>query len=417
MTACRRPDTVGVPPSIGIILAGIFKLPDETSVTGRFAPKWAAMLVSAATLMGLPAACYGQDYDSGGPFSTRAIAGVLKKADDWQLAHPVMPDGDRNWRRATWYTGVMAAYQATGDPAYLDQAMRWAEPQQWKPGTEEAGANVLTCSQTYLELYFLKGNRAMIEPTVKWLDSGRPNTPTGSKSWYVVDNLPYADSLYVGAPALAMLAKATGNHKYLDWMNAFFWDVHHELFDQEYGLFYRDSRFMGQKTANGGKVFWSRGNGWVVASLPRILAYLPRDDPNRERYESLFKRLAAAIIRRQQPDGLWRPNLDDTYEFPTPETSGTGFFCYGLAWGIRNGLLDKNTYLPATMKAWSGLVANVGASGKVQWGQSVGDSPDTVSQGDSDEFVTGTFMLAGSEMFQLAKDGSLVGAKPKAGER
>jgi unsaturated rhamnogalacturonyl hydrolase len=352
------------------------------------------------------------------PFSTRAIAAVMKKADDWQMAHPVMPAGDRNWRRATWYTGVMAAYRATGDRAYLDQATHWAEAQQWRPGTEPAGANVLTCSQTYLELYLIKGDRALIEPTVEWLDSGRPNTPSGSKTWYIEeDQLKYVDSLYVGAPALAMLAKATGDHKYLDWMNAFFWDVHHELFDQEYGLFYRDSRFIGQKTPNGRKVFWSRGNGWVFASLPRILACLPGDDPNRERYESLFKRLAAAIMARQQPDGLWRPNLDDVWEFPTPETSGSGFFCYGLAWGIRNGLLDGKTYLGPTRREWSGLVANVGPSGKVQWGQSVGDSPDRVSQGDSDEFVTGIFMLAGSEVFQLAKAGSLGEARPKAGEQ
>jgi unsaturated rhamnogalacturonyl hydrolase len=367
--------------------------------------KPAAIALLSAALLVLPAAA-SQDPSPADPLSGRSIAALMRTADAWQVAHPVMPDGDRNWQRGTWYTGVMAAYGATGDPVYLDQAMRWSQEQQWKPGTEKDGANVLTCTQTYLELYFLKGDRAFIEPTVKWLDSGRPNTPSGSKVWYLDENR-YVDSIYVGAPALAMLAKATGDHRYVDWMNAFFWDVHGELFDQAYGLFYRDKRFIGQKTAEGRKVFWSRGNGWAFASLPRILTYLPEDDASRPRYVALFRQMAAAVAGRQQPDGFWRPNLDDAQEFPTPEASGTGFFCYGLAWGIRNHMLDKETYLPIARRAWSGLAANVSPEGKVQWGQLVGDRPDTVEQGDSHEYVTGTFLLAGSEVFRLAQDGSL----------
>ncbi|MGD0663839.1 MAG: hypothetical protein ABSD38_37870, partial [Syntrophorhabdales bacterium] len=34
------------------------------------------------------------------------ILTLLKKANSWQLAHPVMKPDDRNWERATWYTGV-----------------------------------------------------------------------------------------------------------------------------------------------------------------------------------------------------------------------------------------------------------------------------------------------------------------------
>jgi unsaturated rhamnogalacturonyl hydrolase len=362
--------------------------------------------------MARPSAASGQGL--GGPFSSGAVASMMKLADDWQIAHPVMPEGNREWERGTWYTGVMAAYEATRDPAYLDQAMRYAQALQWKPGTATAGANVLTCSQTYLELYFIKDNRAFIEPTVEWLNSGRPNTPTGSKIWYL-DQVRYADSLYVGAPTLAMLAKATGDHRYLDWMNAFFWDVHGELFDRSYGLFYRDRNFIGQATAGGRKVFWSRGNGWAFASIPRVLTYLPGDDPSRPRYVSLFRQMAAALIPRQQADGLWRPNLDDPLEFPTPETSGTGFICYGLAWGVRSGLLERDTYLAPVRRAWSGLVANVSPEGKVQWGQVVGDRPDTVNQGDSHEYVTGTFLLAGSEVYRLAQAGMLGGTKADPG--
>jgi rhamnogalacturonyl hydrolase YesR len=358
------------------------------------------MLLAAAALPWVARAAPGAEAPD--PFSRPAIAAVMRRADQWQLAHLRPAIGPRDWIRATWYTGVMAAYLATGDRAYLDQATGWAEAQGWRPGTERAGANVLTCSQTYLELYFLHPDRSRIQPTIDWLNSGRPNTPTGATVWYL-DGQRYADSLYVGAPPLAMLAKATGDRRYLAWMNAFFWDVTRELFDGQEGLFYRDRTYIGQRTPNGKKVFWSRGNGWVFASLPRILDNLAADDPERTRYETLFRTMAAALVRRQPDSGLWPPNLDDPKDLPMPESSGTGFFCYGLAWGVRRGLLESGRYLPAARRSWAGLVAVVTPEGMVQWGQSVDSHPGAVQPGDTDEYVTGTFLLAGSGMFLLAQ--------------
>ena len=38
-------------------------------------------------------------------------------------------------------------------------------------------------------------------------------------------------------------------------------------------------------------------------------------------------------------DGMWRASLLDPVEFPMKESSGTAFFCFGMAWGINNGIL------------------------------------------------------------------------------
>jgi len=353
------------------------------------------------------------------PLSPDRVTAVMKKVNAWQLANPycgLLDKGEAerdSWIRSTWYTGVMAAYDATRDEEYLDQALRWAEMRRWMPGAEpDVGANILTCAQTYLELYFIRGDRAFIDPTIAWLDSGRPHTPTGEKVWYLEeDGRCYADSLYVAAPTLAMLAKATGDKKYLDWLNAFYWHTYGETFDPVTALFYRDNRFMGKLNANGKKILWARGNGWALASLPRVLTYLPGNDSSRGKYETLFKRMSAAIAKRQQSDGLWRPNLDDAEEFPMPETSGTGFFCYGMAWGIRQGLLDRASYLPVVERAWIGLASCVSAEGKVEWGQLPGDQPVAVKREDSQEYVTGAFLLAGSEILRLSGSGVALKAK------
>ena len=142
----------------------------------------------------------------------------------------------------------MAAHAATGDDDYLKQAMRWAGTNQWQPGMEKSGAKCLDLRAKPISNSTRSNpTRRWFAPTIAWLDSGASNTPSGAKVWYLEAGRRYVDSLYVGPPALAMLAKTTGDSKYLDWMNAFYWDVHGELFDKEAGLFYRDHRFIGAR--------------------------------------------------------------------------------------------------------------------------------------------------------------------------
>ena len=329
--------------------------------------------------------------------------------DAWEAANPVDAQIKRPWTRATWYTGVMAMWKATKDPAFLDQAIRYGHDLAWGVGEEQLGGNRLFPIEIWTEIYFAKNDRSMIDPAIRWLDTPDPLTPAGQKRWYLDSRdpaegppVPYIDSTY-GAPALAMLAKATGDKKYLDILTAFLDDVMGVLQDPETGLFYRDPRFIGRQTKNGKKILWSRGNGWVYAALPRVLDYLPKDHPSREHYLAVYRRMSAELVRRQGSDGLWRANLDDPDEFPDPETSGSGFFCFGLAWGVNHRVLSRREYLPAVAKAWHGLSQSVSPEGKVLWGQLVDDRPHTAARESSHEYVTGTFLLAGSEMYKLAR--------------
>jgi unsaturated rhamnogalacturonyl hydrolase len=347
------------------------------------------------------------------------IFSILKKVNSYQLAHPVVDAWEaahptagparRPWPRATWYTGVMAVWKATKDPSSLEQAIEYGRLLHWGVGEEQLGANRLFPVEIWTETYFVKKDRAMIEPAIRWLATPDPLTPAGQKRWYLDGRgslgehpVPYADSLY-GASGLAMLAKATGDKKYIAIMNAFFDDVTGELLDKESGLYFRDPGYISQRTANGKKVLWSRGNGWVFAGIARILEYLPKNDPSRKHYLAIFRRMAAVLVQQQRADGLWRVNLDDPDEFPDPETSGSGFFCFGLAWGINHGVLNRTEYLPAVEKAWHGLTQCLSPEGKVLWGQVVDVQPHKVAREDTHEYVTGTFLLAGSEVYKLAR--------------
>jgi unsaturated rhamnogalacturonyl hydrolase len=326
------------------------------------------------------------------------ILAILYKVNDYQKRTSQGSEG-RNWKTGTWYTGVMAFYKASNDTSILNQAISWANSNSWQIGNEWIyPANRLTCVQTYFEIYNFKKDPAMIQDGKDYMNTQITRTePAYLSGW------DYIDALYVGAPAYAMLSEITGEKKYADFLNRVFWEVADQLFDKDEGLFYRDSeaRYV-EKSRNNRKVLWSRGNGWAIASLPRILDHLAEDNPFYPKYVELLKTMAASLAERQGADGLWRSNLADAEEYPMPESSGTSFFTYALAWGINEGILDREKYTQIVKKAWNGLCNVVNDEGKVCCGQLVARGPGKVSQEDSDEYVTGAFLLAGSEVLRMA---------------
>jgi rhamnogalacturonyl hydrolase YesR len=104
------------------------------------------------------------------------------------------------------------------------------------------------------------------------------------------------------------------------------------LYDPVEQLYYRDSRFFDRRDAKGRKMFWSRGNGWVVAGLALMIPKLPKGEPDRKKLEKLFVEMAGKVKALQKPDGYWAPSLLAPEDSP-PESSGTAFYTYGLAWG------------------------------------------------------------------------------------
>ncbi len=327
-------------------------------------------------------------------FRRDEILTAMRQANRYTRMHPYK-ENDPNWIRATYYTGVMGLHRATDNPRYLQQAMKWAKKHKWQEGTRDTPVNKLTIGQTYLELYFIKNDPAMIGPIREYADQLISRPALIEKRW------DYCDTLYVGPTTLAMLGKATGEDKYYEYMNKAFWDTHKRLFDMEDHLFYRDAGYIGKRTKNGKKIFWSRGNGWVMGGIVRILQYLPEDNSYYSRYEELLKEMAAALVEVQGEDGLWRANLGDAKQYPIAESSGSAFFCYALARGINEGILDKEKYLPVVMKAWKGLVAAVHDDGKLGWVQPVGAAPAATSPKMPHEYAVGLFLLAGEEMLEL----------------
>jgi rhamnogalacturonyl hydrolase YesR len=202
-------------------------------------------------------------------------------------------------------------------------------------------------------------------------------------------------------PTWAELAAAVGDPRYLKYGDTEFWATTDYLYDREEHLYYRDSRFHHQRDEDGRKIFWSRGNGWVLAGIVHMLEALPPGHPSRARYETLLREMAAKLITLQSAAGYWPVSLLAGDRHPAPETSGTGFFVYGLAWGVNHGVLDEKTYREPIERGWAALTRAVHPDGKLGWVQPIGAAPDKVTADNTQFYGVGAFLLAATAVADL----------------
>lgn len=330
------------------------------------------------------------------------VLNTLILVNDHWVGENIDP-GDWEWNRAAYFTGNMALYQTWPDQKYLYYAVTWAENNGWGlkggPGTRHADNQCI--GQTYLDLYEIEQDPEKIEDIQESIENMVNSTK--KDDWY------WIDAFYMAMPVFTRLGALNEDDRYFQKLYDLYEDtkVRRGLFNEASGLWYRDENFdPPYQTPNGKDCFWSRGNGWVFGAHAKTLQYLPAGDPHRAEYISTFQAMAAALREVQRSDGFWNVSLIDPDDYGGPETSGTSFFTYGMAWGINNQLLDSATYYPVVEKAWKGLFSMaVHDDGKLGYVQQVGKEPASsqpVTYETTADFGVGAFLLAGSEVYKLA---------------
>lgn len=339
--------------------------------------------------------------------SPKEVLQIMEKVADWQLDQRPFKYGNRgadDWVYGALYTGMMALDQVADSRKYHDAMVETGKQLNWKPGKRMYHADDHVVTQMYIELFFEDRDPEKIASTIERFNYILENQKTndlGFKQPGATDRWSWCDALFMGPPAWLRLNLATGDKRYIDFMDREWKATSDFLYDKEEHLYFRDSTYFDKREANGKKVFWSRGNGWVLAGLARVLQVMPPEHPTRAFYLQQYKEMASKILTLQQPDGLWRSSLLDPESYPLKETSGSGFYAFALAWGINRGVLDRSTYEPAVIKAWDALVACVADNGKLQNVQPIGADPKRFDPTHSDAFGVGAFLLAGSEVYRL----------------
>lgn len=314
------------------------------------------------------------------------------------------------WTRTVYYEGLLAMYSIYPLDDYYDYALGWANFHEWgfHRGTTTRHADNYSPGQIYLELYSLCPNDVEKVRKTRANINMLVNTPQVNEWWWI-------DAIQMGGPIFAKLGHLTGEQKYFDklWaMYEYTRNQHGEkgMFNPQDGLWWRDQDFDAPyKEPNGANCYWSRGNGWVYAALARIMDEIPADEKHRADYQKDFLAMTEAVKKCQREDGFWNVSLHDPDHYGGKELTGTSLFVYGLAWGINRGLLDKSKYLPVVEKAWNAMVKDaVHPNGFLGYVQGTGKEPkdgqpvtyDSVP--DFEDFGTGCFLLAGSEVYKLA---------------
>jgi len=329
----------------------------------------------------------------------RDLAKAMKLVANWQLGR--MPAGPQvDWTWAALYDGFMAVPGPVSGSEYKQAMLNIGEQLQWQPGPRAMHADDLAVGQMYLGQYFLHKDPNMIASLRERLDAQiatpDPTDPRRPLWWW-------CDALFMAPPVFADMAAATGDKKYLAFMDHE-WDISTALlYDRSKHLYFRDASYLDKHEKNGQPLFWSRGNGWVMGGIVRVLRELPADSPLRPKYIAQLKEMAAEMLSIQGKDGLWRPGLLDADAYPLPEVSGSAFITYAMAWGVNEGVLNRSTYWPAVESAWAGMLTHIYADGRLGCIQPVGAAPGDFTETSSYVYGVGAFLLAGSEIYRGVK--------------
>ncbi len=312
---------------------------------------------------------------------------------------PEDPSWVNKWTEGAFYIGVMAAYLASNDSTYLTDATTWATKNNWTLlGSPTRSADNQCPGQVYEDIYLtnpVASNASMYASTKASIDlvkaSPKPGIVMNVDDWW------WCDALFMAPGAVARLGQIAGDASYFSFLDTEWSATQAGLFDSKTGLFWRDSSYVN------GTVYWSRGNGWVMAGIVRVLQYLPATDASYGAYINLLKSMAAAVKPWQQSDGTWHSDLTHPQTYPNPEVSGTGLISYAITYGINHGLLDQTTYLPVVVAAWQGLMSCVDAQGRVGYIQATGSAPAAAAATETHDYGVGAWLLAASEMYNMVK--------------
>lgn len=343
------------------------------------------------------------------PSKSEVLAVMSLVADYAQTRYPASVEA--YWHDGVYHIGMMALFDASKSGDTLAYTETFGNYNGWilDRGVIAANrSNRLAAAQSWIAAHGASPVADIADTRAEIADQTALSLAEVTSSAYF-----YVDSQFMALPAFAMMGKLDSNDSYFDRLYELFNYTKSTLglYDSSAHLYYRDPSYIypAKKTPGGGKVFWSRGNGWALAALARILPQLPASDPARAEYVTTFRQLSAALRAVQRSDGFWNMSLYDPAHYPGPEVSGTALFVYGMAWGINNGLLSKATYKPVVATAWNAMVTQaVHPNGKLGYVQGVHQQPIPATQvtyESSSNFGVGVFLLAGSEVVKMARDG------------
>jgi len=242
---------------------------------------------------------FGSDPEDPGPLAKdlspalkpAAVEAAIRKVADWQLAEsqkyftvidPARQLDGRIWTWSALYTGYDAIADTLSEKKYWDAMENVGNAYHWGLRNEKhPNGDDMSIAQMYIE-HYLKEKKpeqiAVIQSAMSQIlsDPRVELNPDGKRiEWW------WCDALFMAPPTWVRMYTATGDKKYVQFLDEEWAKTSQLLYDKDAHLYWRDASYIGKTEKNGQKLFWSRGQGWVMGGLARTLQYLPKDDPKR----------------------------------------------------------------------------------------------------------------------------------------
>ncbi|MBO4659559.1 MAG: glycoside hydrolase family 88 protein [Prevotella sp.] len=290
------------------------------------------------------------------------------------------------------YSGVLAAYEATGDEAYRDYVysrhrllaemapyfQKVYEKNKQIDGNvrrvidphalDDAGAICTSMIKATFTIFNQaeKPLKTLIDERIRhyadYILNKEYRLPDGTFARLRPQhNTLWLDDMFMGIPTVAYMGKYTGDTKYYDEAARLVLQFAQRMWVPEKGLF----RHGWVESMEEHPAFhWGRANGWAILTLCEVLDVLPDDHPRRADILQLLKSHARGLAAVQSHDGYLHQLLDRNDTFL--ESSATAIYTYCLAHAINKGWIDAKVYGPVAQLGWHAIAASVNEKGQVE---------------------------------------------------
>lgn len=333
------------------------------------------------------------------------------------------------------YSGVLAAYEATGDEAYKDYVYKrhrlLAEMAPYFKDIYEKNKHIDGNVRRVIDPHALDDAGAVCCSMIKAMGSVFKDADKGlrqlvderisnyvdyimNKEYRLADgtfarlrpqyNTVWLDDMFMGVPTVAYMGKYTGDTKYFDEAARQVLQFAERMWVPEKNLFRHGwVEIMEEHPA----FHWGRANGWAILTMCEVLDVLPESHPKRAEILKLLRSHLKGLAALQHHDGYWHQLLDrnDTYL----EASATAIYAYCFAHAINKGWVDAKVYGPVVQLAWHAVEASVNAKGQVEnvcVGTGMGFDPSFYAYRPVHVMAAhgyGPVLWAGAEMLNLLK--------------
>lgn len=266
------------------------------------------------------------------------------------------------WGEALYTYALHLLDEALGEDRYLDYICAWLD-HHIRRGYRVDQSDTMAPGLTAYAAWLRTGNeryRDILDRVVDYLKHSErvldymPNHLGSSPEGRLYPKSVWVDSVMMYGVFAGWYGGKSGDEEIYDFARR-----QPELFarylqDPQDKLFYHCYWTKAGHTYPKNKVFWGRGNGWVIAGLPLAIDHFRPASEEREKAVSILRETSAALLPWQREDGYFETVFNrpgKTYA----ESSATALIAGGWMHGVADGYLDER-YLEPGLRGYRAVV-------------------------------------------------------------